>query len=188
MRRNGREISPYSKIYWCAVLPRRSQHRFWVSEINTSELQTPSAQCSDHEKASADDVLQATIETLYHAVAILSYRSKSSERTSHSSASYVRPSFSASRVTSIVGDEFYGQLVLFPFVPYAVSLSLSVAYREMRHNKVPMYRARAQVDHRTNCHVLENLGKIFWSASVMAEMGKSTLRELDKVYSSVTDA
>ena len=130
----------------------------------------------------------ATIEILYHAVAILSYRSRSSERTSRSSASYLRQSFSAGRVTSIVENEFSDQVVLFPFVPYAVSLSLSVAYREMRHNRVPIYRTRAQVDLKTNCRVLENLGRIFWSASVMADMGKVTLREIDKVYSSVTDA
>ena len=72
-------------------------------------------------------------------------------------------------------------------MPYAVSLSLSVAYREMRHNRVPMYRTRAQVDLKTNCRVLEKLGKIFWAASVTAEMGKSTLKEIDKVYSSVTE-
>ena len=142
----------------------------------------------DHKKLSADDEYQATIETLYHAVAMLSCRSRSSERTSRSSASYIRQSFSAGRVTSIVKDEFLDQLILFPFVPYAVSLSLSIAYREMRHNKVPMYRARAQLDLGTNCRLLEELGKIFWSASVMADMGKLTLRDLDKVYSSVTDA
>ena len=48
-----------------------------------------------------------------------------------------------------------------------------------------MYRARAQVDLTANCRVLENLGKVFWSALVMADMGNLTLRELDKVY---TDA
>ncbi len=91
-------------------------------------------------------------------------------------------------MTSIVKDEFLGQLVLLPFVPYEVSLSLSIAYREMRHNEVPMYRARAQLDLKTNCRLLEELGKIFWSASVMVDMGKLTLRELDKVYSNVTNA
>jgi len=88
----------------------------------------------------------------------------------------------------MVGNECQDHLVLFPFVPYAVSLSLSIAYREMRRNKVPMYRARARADLQTNCHILEVLGEIFWSASIMADVGKSTLRELDRAYASIANS
>ena len=88
----------------------------------------------------------------------------------------------------MIGHEFRDQLVLLPFVPYAVSLSLSVVYREMRRSKIPMYRARARNALEANCRILENLGQIFWSAAVMASMGNLTLKELDRVYSNVTDA
>jgi len=36
---------------------------------------------------------------------------------------------------------------------------------------------------QANCNVLQGLGDVFWSASVMAEMGRSTLEELDKIFS-----
>jgi hypothetical protein len=87
----------------------------------------------------------------------------------------------------MVGHEYCHQLVLFPFVPYAVSLSLSVNYREMRRSKIPMFRARARIAFEANCGILKQLGKIFWTAAVMAEMGSKTLEEVDRVYSQVTD-
>ncbi len=51
-----------------------------------------------------------------------------------------------------------------------------------------MCRARARNDMQSNCRILERLGEIFWSASVMAEMGNMTLKELDRVYSDVAEA
>jgi hypothetical protein len=87
----------------------------------------------------------------------------------------------------MVGQEFRGQLSLIPVVPYAVSLSLSVAYRELRHSKVPMYRARARSQLQANCVLLQELGEIFWSASAMAEMGEQTVREMDRVVYSMTN-
>jgi hypothetical protein len=103
------------------------------------------------------------------------------------SAAYFRQTLSASRVTSIVGHEFRDQLSFFPFVPYAVSLSLSVVYREMRQSKVPMYRTRAQVSTLENCKVLDGLKDIFWTAAVMADMAHATLTELNRVHSMIFD-
>jgi hypothetical protein len=87
----------------------------------------------------------------------------------------------------MMGHEIQEQLVLLPFVPYSVSLSLSVAYRDMRRSKIQMHRARARDILEANCRVLENLGEVFWSAEAMAEMGKKTLKELDRVYWNATD-
>lgn len=87
----------------------------------------------------------------------------------------------------MVGNECYKQLVLLPFVPYAVSLSLSVVYRDLRHSKIPMHRARSRKALEANCRILESLGEIFWSAAAMANMGNLTLKELDRVYSTVSD-
>ncbi|KAJ9635446.1 hypothetical protein H2199_008449 [Coniosporium tulheliwenetii] len=132
--------------------------------------------------------LLATIETLYHAVAILSCRSQSLQEPSRSSASYVRQSLSAAKVTSIVGEEFHGQLSLLPIVPYAVSLSLRVAYRDLRLSKTPMFRTRARKLLLANCSVLRELGDMFWSAVVMADLAEQTIREMDKAFSSVVNA
>ena len=130
---------------------------------------------------------RVTIELLYHATAILSCRSSSCDVRLSSSAAQVRQNLSATRLTAMHGDEFRNQVVLLPFVPYAISLSLSVAYREMRRSKVPMYRARAQNDVKANCRSLDQLGEIFWTARIMAQMGNATLRELDRVRSNVSD-
>lgn len=130
---------------------------------------------------------RATIELLYHATAILSCRSSSCDIRLGSSAAQIRQNLSATRLTTMRGDEFRNQVVLLPFVPYAISLSLSVAYREMRRSKVPMYRARAQNDVKANCRSLDQLGEVFWTAKIMAQMGNATLKELDRVRSNVSD-
>lgn len=98
-----------------------------------------------------------------------------------------RQAFSTERVTGIVGHEHRHRLVLFPFVPYAISLSLSVSYREMRRSKIPMLRARARIAFEANCLILKELGEKFSSAAVMADMGNMTLEEVDRAYSRVTD-
>jgi hypothetical protein len=66
-----------------------------------------------------------------------------------------------------------------------MSLSLSIAYREMRHNKVPLHRARARNQFQTICDTLSELGGVFWSAYSTAEMGKKMLQEMDRVFSAV---
>ncbi|KAJ9660429.1 hypothetical protein H2198_002547 [Neophaeococcomyces mojaviensis] len=131
----------------------------------------------------------ATIEILYHAVAILSCRSRPDEPKNYGPPSArIRQAFSTDKVTAMAGHEFRDQLVLLPFVPYAISLSLSVNYREMRRSKIPMSRSRAKIAFEANCQILERLGEIFWSAAAMAEMGNLTLKELDRVYAQVADA
>jgi hypothetical protein len=119
-------------------------------------------------------------------VAILSCHpvSSGSDRTI-SSSQKIRQLWSSERATSLVDQEFRDQLVLLPFVPYAVSLSLSVNYRELRRSKIPAHRARARIGVEVNCRILERLGKIFGSAAVMAETGSITLKELDRVCTSV---
>lgn len=130
----------------------------------------------------------ATVETLYHAVAMLSCRSQSLQESSPSSASFVRQSLSAAKVTSIVGDEYHNQLSLLPMVPYAVSLSLRVCYRDLRLSKAPMLRTRSRKQLLRNCTILRELGEIFWSAVVMVELAEKTICEMDKVYSTISSA
>jgi hypothetical protein len=50
---------------------------------------------------------------------------------------------------------------------------------------MPMSRSRARAQFQNTCDILSELGKIFTSAATMAEMGKSTLKEMDRVYSVV---
>jgi hypothetical protein len=119
---------------------------------------------------------------------MLSFRTKTSEDWQRSSLAYIRQSLASLRVSSGTNDEVLHQLVLFPFVPYAVSLSLSVAYRVMRHSKVSIYRARARSDIQSNCVILSKLGDFFWSAATMATMGQLTIKEMDRVAAVVTSS
>ncbi|KAH6709444.1 hypothetical protein BKA61DRAFT_614263 [Leptodontidium sp. MPI-SDFR-AT-0119] len=128
----------------------------------------------------------ASIEVLYHAIAILSCRTKSWVDPEHSSTAFLRQSLSTSILSSTFGRAPQDQLVLFPFIPYAMSLSMSIAYREMRHSKLPIHRARSRSQFQTICDALSGLQGIFWSASTTAEMGKKLLKEMDRVFSTVS--
>lgn len=67
-----------------------------------------------------------------------------------------------------------------PFVPYAVSLALSVEYRKMRHSRLPMFRARAMKSFKRNSQLLRRYGDYFWSANVLAGLSERVLREMER--------
>ncbi|KAJ5721432.1 uncharacterized protein N7483_009366 [Penicillium malachiteum] len=121
----------------------------------------------------------ATIEVLYHAAAIISCRSASPDGVSPTSESKLRQSFSASRVTSIVGEEIHNELRLFPIVPYAVALSLRVSYQTLQQSKAQIFQARARKQLVLNCQILKELGKVFYSASLMADLGEYLIDRRD---------
>ncbi|KAJ5958581.1 uncharacterized protein N7479_005731 [Penicillium vulpinum] len=98
---------------------------------------------------------------------------------SRSSTSYMRQSLSASRVTTIVGDEFRNELSLFPIVPYAVSQSLRVSYRSLQQSNTSFFRSRARRQVASNCDILRELGETYHLASLMADLGEHLLREFD---------
>lgn len=50
---------------------------------------------------------------------------------------------------------------------------------------MPMSRTRARAQFQNTCDILSDLGQIYGSAATMAGMGKSTLKEMDRVYSVV---
>jgi hypothetical protein len=158
------------------------------SQVSSSALGKPFPRrsCSNYEKQYETNEYAATIETLYHAVAILSCRSKTWADPERSSISYLRQNLSTSILSSTVIQELRDQLTLFPFVPYAISLSMSIVYREMRHSKLPLHRARSRAQFQILCDALSELSGIFWSASTTSDMGKKLLREMDRVVSAVS--
>lgn len=48
-----------------------------------------------------------------------------------------------------------------------------------------MYRARARSAMVRNCDMLQDIEDVSWPAAIMAEMGKATLKEMDRVYNEV---
>ncbi|KAL2835867.1 hypothetical protein BJY01DRAFT_222900 [Aspergillus pseudoustus] len=123
--------------------------------------------------------LIATIEVLYHAVAILSCHSTNLYGISRtrSSESHLRQTLSVSRVTYIVGEELRDQLSLFPFIPYAVALSLRASYHGLLQSKAAIFRDRARNQLSRNCRILRELGGDFYSASLMAGLGERLIEE-----------
>ncbi|WYZ42656.1 hypothetical protein EsH8_VI_000355 [Colletotrichum jinshuiense] len=127
--------------------------------------------------------LLASIELLYHGIAILSCRTPvGSSPSEHASLAYTRQSLSAIKAITIVED-FGGSLSHMTFVPYALSLSLRVAYRELRSSKVPMLTARSRRQLQSTCRILRELGGMFRSALVMVDLAEQVIQEIDQVCS-----
>src|SRR5438552_2877259 len=98
----------------------------------------------------------------------------------HPSNAYLRQHLSASRATTIVSSEFSNQLPCIPILPYAISLSLRVAYRDLRTAKAPMLRMRAREQLLLNASILRELGEVFDSATSLAQLAEKTAHEMDK--------
>ncbi|KAI1386014.1 uncharacterized protein F4822DRAFT_360365 [Hypoxylon trugodes] len=130
----------------------------------------------------------ASLEIFYHSVAILSSQSPSENRSTALPAPSTnsRRSLAADRITSIVGQEFLGQLSYLPIIPYGVSLSLSVSYRKMRHSNIPMFRSRGKQSFRENTLLLKSMDDTFWTAKAMVAMAEQVLQEMDKAVASIT--
>ncbi|KAM0324864.1 hypothetical protein ACHAQA_007830 [Verticillium albo-atrum] len=128
----------------------------------------------------------ATLEVFYHAVIILSCRlprpgAESIQSTYASSIppamANARRSLASERIAHAVKKE---KLCPVPFVPYAVSLSLSVEYRKMRHSALPMFRARSRDAFKSSCELLKRYKNIFYSAKVTYGLGERMLKEMER--------
>lgn len=124
----------------------------------------------------------ATIETFYHAVIILSCRlprpgTAPAASTLPPPSANARRSLAAERIACAVPRDCLSPA---PFVPYAVSLALSVEYRKMRHSRLPMFRARAMSSFKRNCELLRRYSNHFWNASVVAGLGERVLKEMER--------
>lgn len=133
--------------------------------------------------------LIATIEVFYHAVIILSCRLPRPGTTESKYSSNIPPpmanarrSLASERIASNVKRE---KLSPVPFVPYAVSLSLSVEYRKMRHSALPMFRSRAVEAFKANCELLKRYKDVFRNARVTYGLGERLLKEMERAATSL---
>lgn len=132
--------------------------------------------------------MKATIETFYHAVIILSCRlprpgTIPAASTLPPPSANARRSLAAERIACAVPRDCLSPVL---FVPYAVSLALSVEYRKMRHSRLPMFRARAMDGFKRNCQMLRNFGDYFWSANVVAGLGERVMKEMERAATTLT--
>lgn len=81
----------------------------------------------------------------------------------------------ANQIATIMSDENSADLILLPFVPYSLSISLSVTYRELRFSRLTRHKSEARKKLHQICASLGTLGTSYWSAALMAEMTQSIL-------------
>ncbi|KAL2759758.1 hypothetical protein ACRALDRAFT_1079253 [Sodiomyces alcalophilus JCM 7366] len=134
--------------------------------------------CEAHAAGVAAPLL-ASVELYYHAVVILQGRPQGSPsgRVPCSSAQ----TFCAMSIISIASEEYKSSLTFWAVVPYAVSLASSVAYRDFRNSPIPYHRKRAYGLFQASCDLLDELGKAFRSARMMARLAKDTLQEVERI-------
>ncbi|KAK4185625.1 hypothetical protein QBC35DRAFT_438985 [Podospora australis] len=138
------------------------------------------------------EVILTTLEVLYHAIGILSVRmsrqrfATSPEHDTQPRDNYqhlppssvnARRSHSADRILDVITGY---KLSPMPFVPYALSLSLSVAYRKWRFSQLPMFRTRGKADFEKVHAAMQELCGVWGSARLSTELGNAVVKHLER--------
>lgn len=162
--------------------PGPSEEASGIDKVAYIDLPVLEAMIVNADALKVSSSLIATIETFYHAVIILSCRlprpgTAPAASTLPPPSANARRSLAAERIACAVPRDCLSPA---PFVPYAVSLALSVEYRKMRHSRLPMFRARAMSSFKRNCELLRRYSNHFWNASVVAGLGERVLKEMER--------
>ncbi|KAK0611219.1 hypothetical protein B0T14DRAFT_571136 [Immersiella caudata] len=138
----------------------------------------------------------ATLEILYHTVCVLSVRmprdrfktSPQMDDVSGVTYSHLPPSIlnarrshSSDRIFDIIKERERYHLSPMPFVPYALALSLTVAYRKWRFSQTPMFRCRGKDNFRDILPLLADLGKVWTSARINSSLGDAVMAHVSQV-------
>ncbi|KAK3988856.1 hypothetical protein QBC44DRAFT_242714 [Cladorrhinum sp. PSN332] len=133
-----------------------------------------------------------TLEVLYHAIGVLSVRmsrdrfvaapeqpGSSDQNYRHLPPSHVnaRRSHSSDRILDVTSEY---KLSPMPFIPYALSLSLSVAYRKWRFSKLPVFKTRGKADFQKVFSVLRDYSKIWGNAYLSVKLGDAVVKNLER--------
>jgi hypothetical protein len=142
----------------------------------------------------APPTMLATIEVFHHAVCALSVRQTRQDFESPPTTGADKPpdyphlpqpllnarrSISADRILQITKQYDVGPL---PFIPYALSISLSVAYRKWRFSQIPMFQARGRESFMEILAVLEKWGCVFTSARINYNLAQKVVEGMEKVH------
>ena len=194
--------SPSFKLFWSIIKlldqvielyrPHAAQEE--VHHINVPVLERLILEASA-ESVVPDGVL-ASLEVLYHAVCVTSVRmprdrfKTSPQMDEGGDLSYrhlppsilnARRSHSSDRIFDITKDRLRYKLSPMPFIPYALSLSLTVAYRKWKFSRTGMFRVRGFEDFAQTLAVLRTYGKIWTSARINSNLGNLVMERLDRV-------
>jgi len=119
------------------------------------------------------------LELYYHCVAILSCRYKLTDNLDGTRISSIRQGLAAIRIYSIVAVECENNLPPHPIVPYAISLSMGVSYRQLRSSKLITHSNRAKASLEACCSLLEKMSPQWYSAEAMARLGRRALHQIE---------
>ncbi len=119
------------------------------------------------------------LELCYNVIAILSCRNASPTH-----ASYTRRILAANRIESLLLHPTAAHpdtptplaISPIPLVPYAIGLSLTVAYRGLRDHSSDHSRTTSALSAR--CEMLESLSSRWWTADAMAKLGRKALKSM----------
>ncbi|KAI1208060.1 uncharacterized protein F4807DRAFT_163615 [Annulohypoxylon truncatum] len=125
--------------------------------------------------------LQACLELLYHVIGVISYRppqlplfqqhaqsAPESTPLSVVQSAKVRQKYCAQKISFLLTIE----ISKFPFIPYAASLSLTVALRNMKQATLESTRTMAKGDVERSLRVLAGLVDTYWHAESASTIGR----------------
>ncbi|KAI2629883.1 hypothetical protein GGR54DRAFT_283672 [Hypoxylon sp. NC1633] len=128
--------------------------------------------------------LQACLEVLYHVIGVISYRPpqvstlqnipSESIASSILRSSRVRYKHCAQQISFLLGSE----TSKFPFIPYAASLSLTVALRNIQQTRLESTKRIAKEDVERNLGLLKELTETYWHAESASIVGRQILQSL----------
>lgn len=127
------------------------------------------------------ETCQNFLELCYNVIGILACR-LGGPRT----VSYHRRITCANSIQRLTADDKHKQLPTLPLLPYAISLSLTVAYRGLRDGSYES--SKAEADLAARCALLETLNKTWWTADAMGKLGRKALKNIQQPVSSPTQS
>lgn len=129
---------------------------------------------------------KVSLEIFHHAVWILSCRLRTVNEHPSSNISYLRQCSSAQQIASIMQQNSHTYFAPLPIIPYAISLSLAVAYKQLRRSKLATTREVTRKQLVTCSQALEELSATWWSAGTMAKLAKQALLQLENAPGAVS--
>ncbi|KAH9832812.1 Fungal specific transcription factor domain [Teratosphaeria destructans] len=125
----------------------------------------------------------STIHLFYLATAMLSHRSRSFKQIPRGTHSSIRQRLCAIEVIRLLESEHCRALHGFPFIPYALSLALSVSYQHLRQSQLHHQQEDARSDFRRCTKLLHSLRRTWSSADTMTALAMKVLEGLEKAPS-----
>jgi hypothetical protein len=78
-------------------------------------------------------------------------------------------------------EQEFAQLPALPIVPWAVTLAMTVAYRQFRETSLTVRRCRSKSDWQSACATLGTLSDQWWTAEAMAKLGTKAVAAFEGI-------